>query len=305
MHLQAALRVQNPLSYEPATTASVKYALRNAPDDLEEVVQRRIEVSRIIRLLAEACADENAELLKLCEPSVARVLQAFGTKNVALMREIAFVCDTNDISSPGLLLIGLPMLGWAPGADGLMPRLKPPLQSVEEFLQSREERNEKILNSIKASTDTELQAEAFRKTTDEVERGVLVGPYMAVEDIPLPDVALVPRHGIWEQHGEAVSPTVRCIDDMLVGEQNETVGTISSHRPTDPDALVAQVRAVRERYHALPLSGWPCDLKSAYKQVPNDPAKLKWCVIVIWSPKHGRAVFYVAMCQLFGGKSPT
>ena len=142
MHLQAGLRVQNPLSYEPATTASVKYALRNAPDDLEGLVERRVEVSKTIRLLVGACADENAELLRLCEPSVAIVLQAFGTTNVALMREIAFVCDTNDIASPGLLLIGLPMLGWAPGADGLMPRLKPPTRPVKDFLQSREERNE-------------------------------------------------------------------------------------------------------------------------------------------------------------------
>ena len=91
MHLQAGLRVQNPLSYELATTESVKYALRNAPDDLDEIIQRRTNVARIIRLLAEACAEEHAKLLRLCEPSVAIVLQAFGTKNVALMREIAFV----------------------------------------------------------------------------------------------------------------------------------------------------------------------------------------------------------------------
>ena len=133
------------MAYEPATTASVKYALRNAPDDLEDLVERRVEVSKTIRILAEACADENAELLRLCEPSVAVVLHAFGTKNVALMREIAFVCDTTDIASPGLLLIGLPMLGWAPGADGLTPRLKPPIRPVEDFLQSCEERNERSL----------------------------------------------------------------------------------------------------------------------------------------------------------------
>ena len=92
-----------------------------------------------------------------------------------------------------------------------------------------------------------------------------MGPYFEIESIPLSEIALVPRHGIWEEHGEAVSPTVRNIDDMLVGEQNSTVGTTCSHRPTDPDALVAQVRAVRERYHKEPLSGWPCDLEKAYK----------------------------------------
>ena len=102
----------------------------------------------------------------------------------------------------------------------------------------------------------------------------------------------------------ATEQTCRDIDDMLVGEQNTTVGTTSSHRPTDPDSLVAQVRAVRRRYSSHELHGWPCDLKSAYKQVPNDPNLVRLSVIVQWSPVAGRAVFFLAYCQLFGGKSP-
>ena len=91
-----------------------------------------------------------AEDLRTVGGTSIRVLQAFGTKNVVLMGEIAFVCDTNDISSPVLLLIGLPMLGWAPSADGLMPRLEAPLQSVEEFLESRFGRVEDFCVSLLA-----------------------------------------------------------------------------------------------------------------------------------------------------------
>ena len=138
----------------------------------------------------------------------------------------------------------------------------------------------------------------------EVERGVLVGPFAHVDDIPYDDIAVVPRHGILEQHGQAVEPTCRDIDDMLVGEQNATVGTTSSHRPTDPDSLVAQVKAVRRRYSQQELNGWPCDLKSAYKQVPNDPQLIRLSTIVQWSPESKAAVFFLAFCQLFGGKSP-
>ena len=59
---------------------------------------------------------------------------------------------------------------------------------------------------------------------------------------------------------------------MLVGENNDTVGTVSAHRPTDPDGLVAQVRAVRIRHILLALLGWPCDLEKANNQImaPND-----------------------------------
>ena len=49
----------------------------------------------------------------------------------------------------------------------------------------------------------------------EVERGVLQGPYESLEDIPYTGLALVPHHGIWEQHGGAEEPSVRCIDDLL------------------------------------------------------------------------------------------
>ena len=204
-------------------------------------------MAKTLRELAAACELENNELLSMVEPSVAAVLNAFGVKNVALMREISYACGARDISSPAMLLIGLPMLGWAPGAEGLMDRTKPPNGSMKEFLETRMERNEKIQNSTRASSDAKLDEEAYTKTIAETECGVLVGPFGSLQEVPFDDVALVPRHGIWEQHGEAIAPSCRCIDDMLQGCQNDTVGTVSSHRPTDPDGLVSQVRAVRRR----------------------------------------------------------
>ena len=52
------------------------------------------------------------------------------------------------------------------------------------------------------------------------------------------------------------------------------------------------------------LNGWPCDLKSAYKQVPSDPTLLWLTIIVIWNPVAMQPEFFVPLCQLFGGKSP-
>ena len=88
---------------------------------------------------------------------------------------------------------------------------------------------------------------------------------------------------------------------MLVGEQNGTVGTVSSHRPTDPDALVAQVRAIRRRHPQASLRGWPCDLEKAYKQVPALPEILTLTTIVTWSPENNRVEYFKPLCQLFGG----
>lgn len=258
----------------------------------------------LVRELAEACKEENDKVTVMCEASVQAVLGAFGTKNVVFMCELAFICGSRDITSPCALLVGLPMLGWAPGADGLMQRVRQRQVSMEEFLQGCPERNRRLIAKTRPSGDAALDIEAYKKTIAEVNRGVLVGPFARVEDLPYDEIAVVPRHGIWEQHGQAAEPTCRDIDDMLVGEQNSTVGTTSSHRPTDPDSRVAQVRAVRRRYSQQKLNGWPCDLKSAYKQVPNDPQLIRLSTIVQWSPEANAAGFFLAFCQLFGGKSP-
>ena len=46
------------------------------------------------------------------------------------------------------------------------------------------------------------------------------------------------------------------------------------------------------------------ELEKAYKQAPNFPAMMRWTVICIWSTLTQTPVFYIAQCQLFGGKSP-
>ena len=147
---------------------------------------------------------ENEELMKLCSPSVVTVLRAIGVKNVAFMREVAFVCGSMDIASPAFLFIGISMLGWAPSAEGLMERVRIPESSIDEFLTERESRNAKILKAVKSIGDGELDEEAYKKTLEERDLGVLRGPYSSMEELPLEDIALVPRHGIWEQHGGAV-----------------------------------------------------------------------------------------------------
>ena len=45
------------------------------------------------------------------------------------------------------------------------------------------------------------------------------------------------------------------------------------------------------------------DLKSAYKQVPGGPAQVGLTTIVVWSPVHMMLELFIALCQLFGGKS--
>eukprot|EP00973_Karenia_brevis_P003358 462885-Karenia_brevis.AAC.1 len=147
------------------------------------------------------------------------------------------------------------MLGWAPPASGLMPRIKAPEQSLDEWLAGREERNQGLVKRVRSSGDFELDALALLKSYDEVGAGVLLGPFESLSELPVADPALAIRHGIWECHGESESPSVRDIDDLLAGEQNSTAGTVCAHRPTDVDGLAAQIRALCDRHPQSKFAG--------------------------------------------------
>ena len=87
-----------------------------------------------------------------------------------------------------------------------------------------------------------------------------------------------------------------------MGEQNATVGTATTHRPTDMDGLAAQTRAAQERFPGEPLSGFTSDFAKACKQVPADPAYIDDYIIAQYDPDAPGVIFWRALTLLFGGK---
>ena len=184
-----------------------------------------------------------------------------------------------------------------------MQRYHPPLASIAQWERGRVSCNICVLESIHSSSDMDLDKAAFDKSLAERDRGVLLGPFEVGEDFAIGDACHVPRRGIWELHGGATEPTCRVIDDLLFGEHISTVERFSSHRPTDVDGLVAQVRAVATRFPHRAMSGWPIDFAKAYEQVLGDPAQFRCVVVAQWCPYRCRPILWVARSQLFGGSS--
>ena len=52
-----------------------------------------------------------------------------------------------------------------------------------------------------------------------------------------------------------------------------------------------------------PVSGWHSDYSKAYKQVPGEPAQLRYVVVAQWCPTRRRPILRIALSQLFGGSS--
>ena len=303
-HLERALKLEHPYCNAEATKKCVTAALETCDVDPEVVNETRNGINKHLTTLAEATASEDKWFIEKVDPGVRRVLEAYGNKKLAFMREITFVVGTTDDENVMWLALGLPLVGWTPPARGLMQRVKHPENTIAQFLEGRVARNEKVVKSIRPTGDEALDNKAYAKTLQEVNDGVMKGPYMSIESLPLRSpCCTVPRHGLWEMHGDSTEPTVRNIDDLLAGCQNGTAGTTSAHRPTDVDALVAQARAVAAAYPLCEIWGWKSDYSKAFKQVPACPSQIELVVIVQWSPSAKRPVFFIVYCQVFGGKT--
>ena len=112
------------------------------------------------------------------------------------------------------------MVAHAPWVPTMVPRQRSATMTVEEFMQEADPRNAGLVERIAHPTDHELVAESWRKTQEDIDRGIAAGPFLTMGDVPLGTFAVVIRKGIWERHGTATEYRVRNIDDFLVSEQN-------------------------------------------------------------------------------------
>ena len=304
-HLEVGLATQNPLAWAPSSTGPVEYALKYRLEDPQKMNEQRRSMTQAVKDLAQAVRKENEWLVSRTHPDIRVVLEAWGDmKNICLMRELHFVTGNLDYSVTIGLVLGLPMLGWTAPAAGNMERVRAPLVDLAEWEASRGRRNAKVMAVTGPSGDDELDRAAWAKSLKELELKVIQGPYENFDDLPVQEPSLAPRQGIWEAHGAAVERSVRVIDNLLLGEQNETTGSTHSHRPTDVDALMAQTRVVAEASPSDELSGWPSDYEKAYKQVPAKPAQKRHVVLAQWNPLSNKICFWLVLSQVFGGRTP-
>ena len=223
--------LEHPILKECHSTRAVCEALERSHDDHERLNRDRKNMCQALHRLAKATEAEDLRILEYVHPRVKRVLVAYGIKKLAFMREVCNICGCMDDEAVMHLAIGLPLLGWAPAARGLMDRKREPECTIDEFLEGRKERNAKLIQRLKSTGDDKLDATAYQKTMEEVKAGVLEGPFLSLEATGFSNPCVVPRHGILEMHGDATEETVRNIDVLLMGEQNRrNIKCASAHR---------------------------------------------------------------------------
>ena len=116
-------------------------------------------------------------------------------ENVAFMREISAIIGTLDSNLFVDFVLGLPMLGWALHAPTQMRRDREPEETVQDLLSRSHAQNQKLISRTRAFSDEQLDWEAWQKTMEEVEMGILSPPASSIADLGLE--AVLPGAEAW------------------------------------------------------------------------------------------------------------
>jgi len=210
---------------------------------------------------------------------------------------VSFVTAFGDVCLWPAYVLGLRMSGWAEPSSVLPVKVTVPSCDENTYITPTGENNRRVIESMGSSGDVNLDRASWEKSLKEFEVKTLLGPF-SLSEIP-DNVRLLPRRPIWETHGGKIEPSVRNIDDGLFGEQNDTVGLTSVHRPCSVDKLVSRGRQVSLRYPALQLSGFTSDFGGAYRQVPSDPHQSHLFGVTMWDPVQNSVGSWPGSCSDF------
>ncbi|CAK0843649.1 unnamed protein product [Prorocentrum cordatum] len=252
-----------------------------------------------LECLAGAVRHEDEKITPFFQPWLR---PALGRRSLAFIREVSFFVMPRGRDFLADDLRGLPKIGWAPSCPAAPPRPSPPLKPIEELVKAQANRNQKIFKSTRSSGDDALDRGAWRKTKEEFEQGVMLGPFGAEADVPADFCCFFRRFPLRERRGGAAGPSCRAIDDMLEGGHNDTAGTSDARVPSGLDMRATQIRVAAERFGEA-LLGHASDFAKAYRQQTADPATAHFNCIVVYDPERRRPVLALPVAQLFGGKN--
>lgn len=92
------------------------------------------------------------------------LLGVLSKKNIALMRELNFVCRCPDLAAVLDLVWGLPMAGWARHCPNLVQKLSPLPEPFEAVFDDVDEHNKRVLVSVRSTGDKEVDELAWSKS---------------------------------------------------------------------------------------------------------------------------------------------
>ncbi|CAE7198396.1 ubiad1 [Symbiodinium natans] len=206
--------------------------------------------------------------------------KTLGKKRLLLFGEMIEAAGHNDPSLVADMSKGFALGGPIPYCPEFRAKRTAATMAVDDLRGSAQRMRKGILNSTKSSGDDVVDAETYRVTLDEVERGWLDGP---LKESDLGASSLLTR-----RFGVVQNNKTRPIDNYLESGLNATSSsydTITVHTADCiASGLARRLRAdAKCRLHQLLLKSW--DLHKAYKNLPLSLEALEDSFLCVYDPK--------------------
>ena len=214
----------------------------------QTLIRDRLSTLEAVEMLAETLEKEEELIRARLHEDLKPIA---GKRFLCLARQLQFICGFEDYTSVPGYAVGKPMMGWTRRAHGQRQRATDPEFSLLDFYKYGKENNDNMIATAVSSEDPDLDAALDEKVNEEVKINALRGPYFDFDQLlqehseTMEYVFVVPRHGIWEQHGGQQEPTCRLTDNMLVSGHNSCAGT--EHTNVSPIVILWWLKLVSSR----------------------------------------------------------
>lgn len=280
--VQRAMEVGHPRSLAVHLNSAVTNMLRaNFEGELFRLVKDRAlflaKWTKRSRELREAEASLHAKLA----PHLQAVLKG---KNLLILGEMLRDLEYPDRDLVEDICNGFKLSGWLKKSNVFPARLKRPSNNLETAKKLAKGVNHSICKQVAKPNDPELEAEVWRLTQEEIDKGWV---WLDKECNP-EEQLLAKRFGL--KQGEKT----RLIDDCSVGGFNGTCGSSEKLKVHAVDEIAAYIAWCLTNLpdHAFKeVVGKTYDLKSAYKQYGVHPGDRDQLRIAVWDPESKQVRF--------------
>ena len=269
----------------------------NAGMEYHEVVVHRCKWFGKYVKLAENLRDEDEKILGAMRPEMRAVLK---TKRLSLLKRIIQDEGYVDTNLAEDIATGFNLVGEIPGAGGrLPPKFVPATLAVSELTANAAKARKAIQYGKLTSGDDHMDAELYKKTQDEVDRGWLVGP-IPWEDLE-PYATVSKRFGI--QQGSKLRP----IDDFSMSSVNATVSSKDQATADNVDTICATMlhfmSTLQANGRSSSIEARSFDLAAAYRQLCIADQSRPFSYIGVYNPHKGVNEVFSQVCLPFGSKA--
>ena len=258
-----------------------------------ELARKRADFFKFWSVRAKELIPEENNMRAKMDPVVSKAVKH---KRLALFAEMLDFYNYPDKQVVSELVDGADLVGDVATTDMLPLKFTPALVTVGALKHQSQLRRARIESDQRGSGDVEIDAEVWRQTLEERDKGWLVGPLPANE-IPS-DTPVSRRFGLRQRH------KVRLIDDFSESSVNQAVTVYETPILHTVDiaasTLLFWLRTCKEIGRSASLRIRTFDLSSAYRQIALSPAGRNVAYIRVYCPETQTWAYFQAQVLPFG-----